>query len=81
MSSGVFPFFNVFGDVEMLPSLETFGAQETNDDGIPSLSGDIGHFQCEGDMTLPLLEGRLLVLEEGQWNVGGWKMSCPAIVL
>ena len=46
----------------MLPSLETFGAQETNDAGIPSLSGDIGCFQREGDMTLSLLEGRLLVL-------------------
>ena len=47
----------------MLPSLETFGAQETNDAGIPSLSGDIGRFQCEGDMALPLLKGHLLVLE------------------
>ena len=46
----------------MLPSLETFSAQETNDAGIPSLSGDIGRFQCEGDMTLPLLKGHLLVL-------------------
>ena len=46
----------------MLPSLETFGAQETNDAGIPSLSGDIGRFQCEGDVTLPLLECCLLVL-------------------
>ena len=46
----------------MLPSLESLGAQETNDAGIPSLSGDTGHFQCEGDVTLPLLEGRLLVL-------------------
>ena len=46
----------------MLPSLETFGAQETNDAGIPSLSGDIGRFQREGDVTLPLPEGHLLVL-------------------
>ena len=46
----------------MLPSLESLGAQETNDAGIPSLSGDIGHFQREGDVTLPLLEGHLLVL-------------------
>ena len=46
----------------MLPSLEPFGAQETNNAGMPSLSGDIGHFQHEGDVTLPLLEGHLLVL-------------------
>ena len=46
----------------MLPSLESFRAQETNNAGIPSLSGDIGCFQHKGDVTLPLLEGRLLVL-------------------
>ena len=46
----------------LLTSLESFSAQETNDAGIPSLSGDIGRFQCEGDMALPLLEGCLLVL-------------------
>ena len=65
----------------MLPSLETFGAQETNDAGIPSLSGDIGHFQCDGDMTLPLLEGHLLVL--GGPVECGWlenKLSCHCAV-
>ena len=46
----------------MLPSLEAFGAQETNDAGIPSILGDIGRFQREGDVTLPLLECCLLVL-------------------
>ena len=46
----------------MLLSLEAFGAQETNDAGIPSVSGNIGHFQHEGDVTPPLLEGCLLVL-------------------
>ena len=46
----------------MCPSLESLGAQETNDAGIPSLSGDIGRFQRKGDVTLPLLEVRLLVL-------------------
>ena len=46
----------------MCPSLESLSAQETNDAGIPSLSGDIGCFQCKGDVTLPLLEGHLLVL-------------------
>ena len=65
----------------MLPSLETFSAQETNDAGIPSLSGDIGHFQCEGDMTLPLLEGCLLVLggpvECGQLE---YELSCHCAV-
>ena len=42
--------------------LEAFGAQETNDAHIPSLFGDIGRFQCKGDMILPLPEGGLLVL-------------------
>ena len=46
----------------MLPSLEAFSAQETNDAGIPSVSEDIGCFQCEGDVTFPLPEGCLLVL-------------------
>ena len=46
----------------MLPMLEAFGAQETNDAGIPSVSGDIGCFQHEGDVTLPLPKGHLLVL-------------------
>ena len=46
----------------MLTSLEAFSAQETNDAGIPSVLGNIGHFQHEGDMTLPLLEGCLLDL-------------------
>ena len=46
----------------MLPMLEAFRAQETNDAGIPSLFGDIGCFQRKGDVTLPLPEGRLLVL-------------------
>ena len=55
----------------MLPSLEAFGAQETNDAGIPSLSGDIGHFQCEGDVTLPLLKGHLVLGgASGMWAVG-----------
>ena len=56
----------------MLPSLETFGAQETNAAGIPSLSGDIGCFQCEGDVTLPLLECCLLCPQRasGMWAVG-----------
>ena len=46
----------------MLPSLEAFGAQETNDAGIPSVLGDIGCFQREGDVALPLLKCCLLVL-------------------
>ena len=46
----------------MCPSLESLSAQETNSACIPSLSGDIGCFQREGNMTLPLLEGHLLVL-------------------
>ena len=46
----------------MLPLLEAFGAQETNDAGIPSVLGDIGHFQHKGDMTLPFLKCCLLVL-------------------
>ena len=46
----------------MLPLLEAFRAQEINNAGIPSVLGDIGRFQHEGDMTLPLLEGCLLVL-------------------
>ena len=46
----------------MLPSLEAFSAQETNNAGIPSVLGNIGCFQHEGDVTLPLLEGCLLVL-------------------
>ena len=65
----------------MLPSLETFGAQETNDAGIPSLSGDIGCFQGKGDVTLPLLEGRLLVL--GGPVECGWlenELSCHCAV-
>ena len=46
----------------MCPSLESLGAQETNDAGIPSVSGDVGCFQRKGDVTLPLLKGHLLVL-------------------
>ena len=46
----------------MLPSLEAFGAQETNDASIASLLGDIGCFQHEGDMAFPLLKCCLLVL-------------------
>ena len=46
----------------MLPSLEAFSAQETNDAGIPSVLGDIGCFQREGDVALPLLKCNLLVL-------------------
>ena len=61
----------------MLPMLEVFGAQETNDAGIPSVSWDIGHFQCEGDVTLPLPEDCLLVLggpvECGQLE---YELSC-----
>ena len=61
----------------MLPLLEAFSAQETNNAGIPSVLGDIGHFQCEGDVTLPLLEGCLLVLggpvESGQLE---YELSC-----
>ena len=61
----------------MLPLLEAFSAQETNDAGIPSVSGNIGCFQCEGDVTLPLLECCLLVLR-GPVK-GGWleyELSC-----
>ena len=61
----------------MLPMLEAFSAQETNNAGIPSVSGDIGCFQCKGDMTLPLPEGCLLVLrgpvECGQLE---YELSC-----
>ena len=46
----------------MLPSLETFVTQEPNDAGIRSVSGNVGHFQCKGDMALPLFLCRLLVL-------------------
>ena len=35
----------------MLSLLEAFAAQETNNAGIPSLLGDIGRFQCEGDVA------------------------------
>ena len=61
----------------MLPSLETFTAQETNDAGIPSISGNIGRFQREGDMTLPLFESHLLVLR-GPVECGRleYKLSC-----
>ena len=45
----------------MLPSLEAFSAQETNDAGIPSLQGNVGGFQCEGDVTLPFVECHLLI--------------------
>ena len=61
----------------MLPTLEAFRAQETNNAGIPSLSGDIGHFQCEGDVTLPLFKCCLPVLggpvECGQLE---YELSC-----
>ena len=61
----------------MLPSLEAFRAQETNDAGIPSLLGDIGHFQHEGDVAFPLLKCHLLVLggpvECGQLE---YELSC-----
>ena len=46
----------------MLPSLEAFSAQETNDAGIPSVLGDIGCFEHEGGVALPLLKCHLLVL-------------------
>ena len=55
----------------MLPSLEAFGAQETNDAGIPSVLGDIGHFQCEGDVSST--PGRLSAghrRASGMWAVG-----------
>ena len=58
----VFLLVILFGYLEMLPSLEAFSAQETYDAGIPSFLGDIGRFQCEGDVTLPLLKCCLLVL-------------------
>ena len=61
----------------MLPSLEAFGAQETNNAGIPSVMGNIGCFQHEGDMAFPLLECHLLVLggpvECGQLE---YELSC-----
>ena len=61
----------------MLPSLEAFTAQETNDASIPSLLGDIGCFQCEGDLAFPLLECHLLVcrgpVECGQLE---YELSC-----
>ena len=65
----------------MLPSLETFVAQEPNDARIPSHSGNVGCFQCEGDMTLPLFKCRLLVL--GGPVECGWledKLSCHCAV-
>ena len=65
----------------MLPSLEAFQAQETNDAGIPSLSGDIGHFQHEGDVTLLLFKCYLLVL--GGPVECGWleyELSCHCAV-
>ena len=67
----------MFGDLKMLPSLEAFGAQETNDAGIPSVSGDIGCFQQEGDVTFPLSECCLLVLGgpvERRWLE--YELSC-----
>ena len=70
----------IFGNLKMLPTLEAFGAQETNNAGIPSFLGNIGCFQHKGDMTATpemLSAGP----QRGQWNVGGWNMSCPAIVL
>ena len=68
----------------MCPSLESLGAQETNDAGIPSLSGDIGHFQHKGDMTLPLLEGHLLVLRgpvECGWLENELSCHCAVNIL
>ena len=68
----------------MCPSLESLSAQETNDAGIPSLSGDIGHLQCEGDMTLPLLEGHLLVLRgpvECGWLENELSCHCAVNIL
>ena len=65
----------------MLPSRESLGTQETNDAGIPSLSGDIGRFQCEGDVTLPLLEGHLLVLRGPvECRRLEYKLSCHCAV-
>ena len=65
----------------MLLLLEAFQAQKTNDAGIPSLSGNIGRFQCKGDVTLPLFECHLLVLggpvECGQLE---YKLSCHCAV-
>ena len=61
----------------MLPLLETFAAQETNDAGIPSILGNIGCFQHKGDVTLLLLESHLLVLG-GPVECGRleYKLSC-----
>ena len=65
----------------MLPSLESLSAQETNDAGIPSLYGDIGRFQHEGDMTLPLLKGCLLVLRGPvECRRLEYKLSCHCTV-
>ena len=76
-----FPSFNIFGDVKVLPSLETFISQEPDDACIPSVLGNVGHFQREGDMTLPLFKCHLLVLggpvECGQLED---KLSCHCAV-
>ena len=61
--------------------LEAFGAQETNDAGIPSLFGDIGCFQRKGDVTLPLPKRPSVGPQRASGMWGGWNMSCPAIVL
>ena len=80
-SSGIFLPVDVFGDVKVLPLLETFIAQEPDDAHIPSVSGDVGCFQREGDMTLPLFKCHLLVLggpvECGQLED---KLSCHCAV-
>ena len=68
----------------MLPSLETFVAQEPDDARIPSVSGNVGRFQCEGDMTLPLFECRLLVLGgpvECGWLEDKLSRHCAVTVL
>ena len=65
----------------MLPTLEAFQSQETNDAGVPPLSGDIGCFQRKGDMTLPLFECHVLVL--GGPVECGWleyELSCHCAV-
>ena len=62
MFSWMFLLLILLGYLEVLPLLEAFSAQETYDAGIPSFLGNVGGFQCECDMTLPLLECCLLVI-------------------
>ena len=76
-SSGVFLLSTSLEISRCCHHLKPSGAQETNDAGVPSLSGNIGRFQQEGDMTLPLFECHLLVLrgpvECGQLE---YELSC-----